>query len=108
VTENNRRMTNEEKLVEECVSKMKHLPWAPEHADREGFVVLTDHANSGIVKFLIPLIQKDLIKRMIEPSEEMLGIVEVIPTSDGPQIIVTKAWRAMLRTFATQQGIEID
>lgn len=63
--------------------------------------------HSAAAKEIIPLIQADLIRRMVEPSKEMLrnGAVRLVSGERG--VIVRESWQAMLRTFAEQNGVKL-
>lgn len=100
-------MTNEEKLVEEVARAM----WVSEgKGDGYGNYSPWNHSSNKLkpifmaqARAVIPIIKADLLREMMEPSEEMIEVGSV-----GYEPNPKEQWPGMLRAFAKAKGIEIE
>lgn len=99
-------MTNEEKLVEECAHAMVESYGIEADAPslgRDGKARAAIENRKIELRAVIPLIQADLLREMMEPSEEMIEVGSV-----GYEPNPKEQWPGMLRAFAKAKGIEIE
>ena len=112
-------MTHDEKLVEDVGLTIAEVI-SPTCGDdrcmcvglRERFECRTSTTPEDASRALIPLIQKDMLERMMEPSDDVINSAwraHVGRTTIPPALEGTRAeWQAMLRAFAAEIGIEIE
>jgi len=119
-------MTNEENLLEEVTAEIGHCPSCPASILRRQGACECGAVEQAQV--IVPLIQKDLIKRMMGPNEGMLDDAGQTDAAQHTNSAISLAnahgwcapkewkneppisslWKTMLRTFATENGIEIE
>ena len=83
-----------------------------ERLKAKGMDVYCDTAKEA-VREAIPLVQKDMLERLMEPSEAVLIAgqakqAEIYGEGWKPNKVYEAVWQAMLRQFASETGIEIE